>query len=262
MLPSAVKKIALNHNLNIFQPLSLRNQEACAYINAVRADAMIVAAYGLILPPAILALPRFGCINIHASLLPRWRGAAPIQRAILAGDRETGVTIMQMDEGLDTGDMLLQQAIPIHTEETAGELHDRLAQLGGELIVRALQSLPAPVRQDPALATYAPKLTREEAIINWREPAQLIARKVRAYNPFPGAASSCEGEPIKIWRARPLAALSGDPGTVLNSDAELVIACGEGALQVTELQRAGGRRLATAAFLAGHALPRGLRLPS
>jgi methionyl-tRNA formyltransferase len=258
--PSEVKKIALDQMLNIFQPVSLKDAEACAHIISEKADAMVVAAYGLILPPAILSLPRLGCINIHASLLPRWRGAAPIQRAILAGDRETGVTIMQMDEGLDTGDMLLQRAIPIGADETAGELHDRLARLGGELIVEALQTLPAPVPQDPALATYAAKLTREEALIDWGEPAEVIARKVRAYNPYLGAAASYLGEPLKIWRAHAVAA-GGEAGRVLSSaEGKLIIACGDGALQVEELQRAGGRRLGVAAFLAGHAIAPGARL--
>lgn len=261
-LPSEVKKYSLNQILNVYQPVSLKNGEACAHLAAAKADAMIVAAYGLILPKAVLAIPRLGCINIHASLLPRWRGAAPIQRAILAGDQETGVTIMQMDEGLDTGDMLLKRAIPIRAEETAGELHDRLASLGGELIVEALQDLPPPLKQDPALATYAPKLTKDEAVIHWQEPAAQIARKVRAYNPFPGASAALNGERIKIWRARPATA-TGEPGTVVESaPGKLLIACGEGALEVTELQRAGGKRLAVDAFLAGYAIARGARFSS
>lgn len=255
---SDVKYISINQILTLYQPTSLKSDEACAHLAAVKADAMIVAAYGLILPKAVLAIPRLGCINIHASLLPRWRGAAPIQRAMLAGDTETGVTIMQMDEGLDTGDMLLKRAIPIGAEETAGELHDRLARLGGELIVEALRALPSPVKQDSALATYASKLTKDEAIIRWPESAETIARKVRAYNPFPGASASLRGERIKFWRARPVAG-AGEPGEVLESSGRLVVACGQGALQVTELQRAGGKRLAAEAFLAGHAIARGTR---
>ncbi len=225
---------------------------------------MIVAAYGLILPKAILTVPRLGCINIHASLLPRWRGAAPIQRAILAGDAETGVTIMQMDEGLDTGDMLLKRNIAIGKHETAGELHDRLAVLGAELIVEALKNLPAAVKQNAAQATYAAKISKDEALINWREDAALIARKVRAYNPFPGALTTLPtlgGERLKIWRAQVALQGNGAPGTVCESaPGALIIACGQGAIEVQELQRPGGKRMTAAAYRAGFALAPGTRL--
>jgi methionyl-tRNA formyltransferase len=259
--PSNVKIIAQKHGLIIEQPLTLKNPAALELVASVRADAMVVAAYGLILPKAILAMPRLGCLNIHASLLPRWRGAAPIQRAILAGDTETGVTIMQMDEGLDTGDMLLKRALPISADETAGELHDRLAALGAQLIVEALGALPVPVRQDAALATYAAKISKAEAIVDWRDDAATIARKVRAYNPFPGALCALDGERVKLWRARVACGDAGapaTPGTVCAAEpGKLVIACGRGTLEILELQRAGGKRLPAAAFLAGHAIAPG-----
>ncbi|MBM3341639.1 MAG: methionyl-tRNA formyltransferase [Betaproteobacteria bacterium] len=260
--PSEVKKLAQRHGLGVEQPLTLKDAAAQASIAHADADAMIVAAYGLILPKAVLALPRLGCINIHASLLPRWRGAAPIQRAILAGDAETGITIMQMDEGLDTGDMLLRRATPIGSEETAGELHDRLAALGGELIVQALQHRPAPIKQDAALATYAAKITKEEALIDWRRDALSIQRQVRAYHPFPGALTTLNGERIKLARAR-VVALAGAPGVVCASaPGALVIACGSGAIEVTQLQRAGGKTMPTAAFLAGFAIAPGAQFGS
>ena len=244
---SAVKKIAQKQGLKVEQPLTLKTADACTLVAAAHADAMIVAAYGLILPKQILTIPRLGCINIHASLLPRWRGAAPIQRAILAGDADTGITLMQMDEGLDTGDILLQRAIPISEAETAGELHDRLAALGADLIVAGLQALPAPLQQDASQATYAAKITTPEALIDWHEDAAVIARKVRAYNPFPGAHTTRAGERIKIWRARVAEPESG----------ALVIPCGRGALSVLELQRAGGKRMTAEAFLAGITLAPG-----
>ncbi len=254
---SDVKKYALKQILKVEQPLTLKTADARDLIAAAKADAMIVAAYGLILPPEILAIPRLGCINIHASLLPRWRGAAPIQRAILAGDLDTGVTIMQMDAGLDTGAMLLKRAITIGENESAGELHDRLAVLGGELIVEALQNLPTPTPQDATLATYAAKLTKDEALIDWDESAIEIARRVRAYNPFPGAVATLGPERIKIWRAEMADHAAQAPGTLCsNAPDEIVIACGQGALKVLELQRAGGKRLAAATFLKGFLLKR------
>jgi methionyl-tRNA formyltransferase len=220
---------------------------------------MIVAAYGCILPKAVLEVPRLGCINIHASLLPRWRGAAPIQRAILAGDAETGISIMQMNEGLDTGEVLTRRAIAIGEQETAGELHDRLAVLGGQLVVEALADLPAATPQENAKATYAAKVTTAEAVINWRESSSQVLRKIRAFNPFPGASAQLAGERIKVWRAS-LAQASGEAATVCKADASgITIACGSGAINVTELQRAGGKRLPVNAFLAGHPLAPGSR---
>lgn len=263
LVPSEVKKISQKQMLKVQQPLTFKSTIAHNLIAEANADAMIVAAYGLLLPKSVLGLPRLGCINIHASLLPRWRGAAPIQRAILAGDRETGVTIMQMDEGLDTGDMLLKRAIGIGAEESTGELHDRLAVLGSQLIVEALQNLPVPVKQDASLATYAAKLTKDEAIVDWRDTAAQIALKVRAYNPFPGAVAVLNGERIKIWRARVAGQGSGTSGTICDSaPGTLTVACGQGAIEVLELQRAGGKRLPVATFLAGHPIARGTQFTS
>jgi len=263
LVPSEVKKTSQKQMFKLEQPLTLKSQIAHNLIAEAHADAMIVAAYGLLLPKTILALPRLGCINIHASLLPRWRGAAPIQRAILAGDHETGVTIMQMDEGLDTGDMLLKRAIDIGAEESAGELHDRLAFLGGELIVETLQNLPVPVKQDASLATYAAKLTKDEAMLDWHDTAAQIALKVRAYNPFPGAVAVLNGERIKIWRAQVAVHSSGKAGTICDSaPGTLIVACGQGAIEVLELQRAGGKRLPVATFLAGHPIARGTQFTS
>ncbi len=264
LAPSDVKLFAQKQLLTIAQPANLKTAAARDLIAAANADAMIVAAYGLILPPDILRIPPLGCINIHASLLPRWRGAAPIQRALLAGDVETGITIMQMDEGLDSGGILLQRALAIGVNESAGELQQRLAMLGGELIVQALRGLPAPVKQDAALASYAAKITKGEARIDWCESAIAIERKVRAYNPFPGALTALGSERIKIWRAEIANHVACAPGTVCTNAAdaphEIIIACGRGALKVLELQRAGGKRLATAPFLAGFPLARGARL--
>ena len=254
---SDVKKLSQNHRLTVEQPLTLKTNTGRDLIAAAvnnGAEAMIVAAYGLILPQAILALPPRGCINIHASLLPRWRGAAPIQRAILAGDTQSGITIMQMDAGLDTGGMLMKRAIPITDHETADQLHDRLATLGGELIVEALRTSPPPIAQDASQATYA----KDEAIIHWHESAVAIARKVRAYNPFPGALTTVGAERIKLWRAQVADHQALEPGNVCQAaPGELLIACGQGALSVQELQRAGGKRLATAAFLKGFPLIHG-----
>ncbi len=257
--PSAVKKHAQKHILTVEQPLTLKTDTAAALIAAAQADVMIVAAYGLILPQSVLQVPRLGCLNIHASLLPRWRGAAPIQRAILAGDTHTGITIMQMDEGLDTGGILAQKPLPIGADETAGELHDRLAALGAQMISEALNTNAAPIQQDGAHATYAAKITKEEAIINWTEDAATVHRKIRAFNPFPGALSVLGGERIKIWRAQ-LASGSGEPGAVCDAPpGQLQVACGSGAVSILELQRAGGKRLATAAFLGGYPITTGAR---
>jgi methionyl-tRNA formyltransferase len=263
---SAVKKYAQKQCIAVEQPLTLKVADVHVLLANARADAMIVAAYGLILPQQILAIPKLGCINIHASLLPRWRGAAPIQRAILAGDATTGITIMQMDQGLDTGGILLQRAIPIGADETAGELHDRLAILGAQLINEALNVLPAPVSQDDARACYAAKISKAEAMINWNEDATTIHRKIRAFNPFPGAVSVLGGERIKIWHAQPAAGDRGAaPGTVRASPSpagHLSVSCGSGALSILELQRAGGKRLSAAAFLAGFPVAAGARFDS
>jgi len=258
---SAVKQLALSRQLPVAQPLSLKDEAVLAQLAAVNTDVMVVAAYGLILPEAVLRLPRLGCLNIHASLLPRWRGAAPIQRAILAGDAETGITIMQMDAGLDTGAMLMTEAIPVAEEDTARTLHDKLAALGARLIVRALQEKTVAVPQDNARATYAAKITKAEARLDWNRPAAELARAIRAYNPVPGAYTTWHGQPLKLWCAEPVAAGAAVPGTVLQADAGgIVVATGDGALRLLELQRAGGKRLAAQPFLAGAALRPGERL--
>jgi len=259
--PSAVKRCAESLGFAIAQPRTLRDACTIEALAAQAADAMIVAAYGLILPREVLAIPRRGCINIHASLLPRWRGAAPIQRALLAGDRETGISIMQMDEGLDTGAVLLREAIPIAPDDTAQSLHDKLAALGARLIVKALAEPRDAVSQDDRAATYAAKIDKREALIDWRETAGTIERKVRAFNPVPGAATKYRGDVLKIWGASLAPDVRGEPGGVCAADERgIVVAAGEGALRVTELQRAGGRRLSAATFLAGSPLKPGERL--
>ncbi len=264
LTPSAVKAAAQARGLPVAQPASLKSPEAQAELAALQPDVMVVAAYGLILPQAVLDIPRRGCLNIHASLLPRWRGAAPIQRALLAGDVQTGITIMQMDAGLDTGAMLAKTVVPIRETDTAGSLHDALAAAGAQAIVAALSGLDGltPERQDAALATYAAKLGKEEAQLDWTQPATTLARAVRAYNPVPGAWTLLDGAPLKIWAAEATAG-AGLPGTVLRADAEgLVVAAGDGALALREIQPAGSKRMPAAAFLAGRPLAPGSRLGS
>jgi methionyl-tRNA formyltransferase len=267
---SPVKQFALDHGMAVAQPHSLRLDGRCpdeaaaarAAIEAARADVMVVAAYGLILPQWVLDQPRLGCLNIHASLLPRWRGAAPIHRAIEAGDAETGVTIMQMDAGLDTGDMLLVERLPIGADDTTGTLHDKLAALGGRLVVEALElAACGGLQRTPQPAeglTYAHKIEKPEAQVDWAQPAALIARRIRAFNPFPGATTGWQGEAIKLWQAQvdDTARTSGAaPGTVLAADGHgIVVQCGQGCLRLSELQRAGGKRLSAAEFLRGQAL--------
>lgn len=271
--PSAVKQFALEHGIAVAQPRGLRldgkypDDAAAARdaIAAARADAMVVAAYGLILPQWVLDAPRLGCLNIHASLLPRWRGAAPIHRAIEAGDAETGITIMQMDAGLDTGDMLLVQRVPIAADDTTATLHDKLAGLGGRMIVEALELAACgglrPVPQPAEGVSYAHKIEKSEAAVDWSLPADVIARRVRAFDPFPGASAVMAGETVKLWRAT-AARQEGTapPGTIVALDGRAVgVACGQGRLDITELQRAGGKRLAAADFLRGFALAPGMR---
>lgn len=261
---SPVKQLALQHDLPVLQPTTLKSAEIQQQLAAMQADVMVVAAYGLLLPQEVLDTPVHGCLNIHASLLPRWRGAAPIQRAILAGDRETGVTIMQMDIGLDTGDMLLKSACPIAADDTAQTLHDKLAGLGAEAIVTALQQLAqgslVPQCQDDAQATYAAKLSKAEAQINWSKDAAEIERAVRAYNPFPAAASSCNGTPIKIWRASLGGAAKGEPGTIMAIDKTgIMVACGNGSLRLEVLQRPNAKALPASQFIQGFALQPGDR---
>ncbi len=258
---SPVKQLALKHGLTLHQPSSLKSEVARQPIVDARSDIMVVAAYGLILPQAALDIPRLGCLNIHASLLPRWRGAAPIQRAILAGDDETGVTIMRMEAGLDTGPMLLKESLPIADTDSAGNLHDKLAEMGARLIVEALARLERGDRsgeiQPAEGVTYAAKLAKAEAVLDWRQAAIQLDRAVRAFNPFPGATAQIDGQAVKIWRAE-LAPGAGEPGLVLAAGAEgIVVACGEGALRLIELQKSGGKRLPAADFLHGFALKPG-----
>jgi len=262
--PGAVKKLALQRGLAIFQPDSLKTDGALARIEATSAEAMVVAAYGLLLPPRALAAARLGALNIHASLLPRWRGAAPIQRALLAGDRETGITIMQMDAGLDAGPMLAQHRLAIASQDDAGSLHDKLAALGAESIVRALAELEAgrlrPAAQPSEGITYAHKIATAEAEIDWTRPCAEIERQLRALRPAPGARTQLRGESLKLWSATCVSE-RGLPGTVLAADPTgVLVACGDGALRVSELQRAGGKRLAAADFLRGCPIAVGERL--
>ncbi len=269
MRESAVKRLARERGLPVEQPRTLRDPTVHERLRALQIDAMVVAAYGAILPPEVLAIPRHGCLNIHASLLPRWRGAAPIQRAIEAGDAETGVTIMQMDEGLDTGPMLLVERTPISDDDTAATVHDRLATLGARAIVDALESLERGTlvaRSQPAEGVrYAHKLAREDAAIDWTMPARSIVDRVRAFDPVPGATATLDdavGTKIKLWRAR---VGSGDaaggalPGAVLDAPGRLVVACGDGVVELLELQKSGGRRLPAGEFLRGFAIPAGAR---
>jgi len=285
MRESAVKRLALARGLPLEQPRALRDPSLHERLRALDADAMVVAAYGAILPAEVLAIPRHGCLNIHASLLPRWRGAAPIQRAIEAGDAETGVTIMQMDEGLDTGAMLLVVRTPITDNDTGGSVHDRLATIGARAIVDALAALERGERvatpQPEEGVTYARKLTRDDAAIDWTMPARSIVDRVRAFDPAPGATARLDdaaGTTIKVWRAARWSAGDANapapsavshpapdagcnesrdvsrsaPGTVLYVPGRLVVACGDGAVELLELQKPGGRRLAVGEFLRGY----------
>lgn len=274
---SPVKLTALQHGVPVAQPLSLRldgkypqdAEQARAALLAAQPDVMVVAAYGLILPQWVLDLPHLGCLNIHASLLPRWRGAAPIHRAIEAGDTHTGITIMQMDAGLDTGAMCLHQALAIGARDTTASLHDRLADMGAELIVQALQQAQAgtltATPQPAEGVTYAHKIEKHEAWLDWRLSAEQLDRRLRAFTPFPGGAMQYGDDVIKVWAAQPEAAadVQAAPGTVLQASAAgVLVACGSGALRLTQLQRAGGKRLGADDFLRGFALPVGSRLHS
>lgn len=261
---SPVKQCALAHNTPVAQPVSLRvdgkypdvAQQAHDLLLSTPHDVMVVAAYGLILPRTILDIPTHGCINIHASLLPRWRGAAPIHRAIEAGDEAAGVTIMQMEEGLDTGPMMLMDSLPITPDMTTGTLHDALATMGGRMIVEALANLSSlhVTPQPEEGVTYAAKISKDEALIDWTHSADVVARRIRAFNPFPGAYTRMADNNIKIWEAVPVARTGTDaPGQILSADAQggLVVACGEGALRITVAQKPGGKRLPVAEFLKG-----------
>ena len=274
--PSAVKQFAQAHGIPVAQPRSLRLDgkfpddaaQARQALQDARADAMVVAAYGLLLPQWVLDLPRLGCLNIHASLLPRWRGAAPIHRAIEAGDPQTGITIMQMDAGLDTGDMLLVERLAIEAADTTGSLHDRLAPLGARLIVEALELAACgglrPVPQPRDGVTYAHKIEKAEGRVDWTLPASAIERRMRAFDPFPGAHSDLAGETLKLWRGQVLPATIGaEPGTIVQAaPAGIDVATGDGTLRLLEVQRPGGKRLAVADLLRGMEIVPGRRFAS
>ena len=250
---SPVKALAQQHDIPVIQPPSLKPAEAQAELAALNPDLLIVVAYGLILPQAVLDIPAFGCINVHASLLPRWRGAAPIQRAIEAGDSQTGTTIMQMEAGLDTGPMLAIASVNIHPRMNASELHDRLAEAGVPLLISVLETLPAALAaaqpQDDSLATYAAKIDKAEAEVDWQLDAAVLARRIRAFNPFPVCWTRLGDQRIKLWEAEPCNA-DGEPGTIVDADsAGLTVACGSGGLRLTRLQFPGGKPLDVAALL-------------
>lgn len=260
--PSPVKQLALDHGIEVRQPEKLRDAAAQEALAALQADLMVVVAYGLLLPQAVLDAPRLGCINIHASLLPRWRGAAPIQRAILAGDDESGVTIMQMEAGLDSGPMLHILKTPILLDDTGGSLHDRLAELGARALLESLSGIAdgslRPQVQDDSLATYAKKLDKQESLIEWTLPADAIERQVRAFNPWPVAQCRFEGQVMRIWSARPLqtqAPAAAAPGSVVAAGkAGIDVATGSGLLRITQLQMPGKRVMSAADFLNAHSV--------
>jgi len=263
---SPVKQLALQHGVPVEQPPSLKDDEAQRVLAAYQADVMVVAAYGLILPRAVLSIPRYGCLNIHASLLPRWRGAAPIQRAIVAGDEETGITIMQMDAGLDTGDMLLKVHCPIAADDTGGSLHDKLAAMGAQAILTVLQQMAdgelTGEKQDDSQACYAHKLTKAEACIDWSQSAQHISRQIAAFNPWPVAYTEFDSKVLRLWRANVLESAHSDkaPGTVLVEDANgIQVVTGDGVLNISCLQLPGKKPQDVKDFLNAHSLA-GVRL--
>ncbi|USE36687.1 methionyl-tRNA formyltransferase [Endozoicomonas sp. SCSIO W0465] len=253
LMPSPVKSLALEHHIPVFQPTSLRNADAQKTLASLNADLMVVVAYGLILPQTVLDTPTLGCINVHGSILPRWRGAAPVQRAIEAGDTESGVTIMQMDAGLDTGDMLLKAFCPIHPTDTASDLHDRLIKVGQPALIQSLDNLADgnihPEKQDDNLANYAHKMSKEEARLDWQKSAQALERQIRAFNPWPVAITALDDTNIRVWEAMALEeSTSNTPGTLIRADKKgLDIACGQGdsksTLRIKRLQLAGSRAM-------------------
>ena len=253
--PPPIKKEIVKTRIPILQPARIKDQKATEQIRDFAPDVIVVVAYGQILPRDVLEIPCLACLNLHASLLPRWRGAAPIQATIAAGDCETGITAMYMDEGLDTGDILLQRRVEILPNDTGGSLHDRLAQIAPEALLESLRLLSAGnaprIVQDNARATYAPKLKREHGLIDWSESAEAIERKIRAYNPWPGAFMKVDHQNLKAFSAS-VVDLNGQPGELLRSDKDLIVATGEGALSLTEVQLEGKRRMIAAKFLRGH----------
>ncbi|MCO6412878.1 MAG: methionyl-tRNA formyltransferase [Thiogranum sp.] len=254
LVPGPVKQLALRHGTPVFQPANLNAAPAQGELAALRPDLMVVIAYGLILPQAVLDLPSLGCVNLHASLLPRWRGAAPIQRAILAGDPETGVCLMQMEAGLDSGPILAEARIPIREDETGGSLHDRLSQLAARLLATHLDDLEhnrlSPRPQDPTQVTYAGKLDKAEAVIDWRLDAVRLERQVRAFNPWPVAQTLYKNNVLRVWEAMAVVNCGGEPGTVVEADKQGIdVACGTGCLRLLQIQLPGGKRLGPRDFL-------------
>ena len=254
LTPSPVKQLALQHQLPVFQPASLKTSEARQQLAELRPDLMVVVAYGLILPQAVLDLPARGCVNLHASLLPRWRGAAPIQRAILAGDRQAGVCLMQMEAGLDSGPVLAEVRTDITDDDTGGSLHDRLSRLAADLLVGHLgdleQGVLEPVVQDESLVSYAGKLEKSEAVINWQQDAAQLERQVRAFNPWPVAQAKYQGQVLRVWNAKAIDSAAGMPGSVVAAGKQGIdVACGTGCLRLLTIQLPGGKRLSAADFL-------------
>ncbi len=252
---NVVKQMALDHDVPVYQPINFKSSEIRAALKQLGADLMVVAAYGLILPQSVLDTPEMGCWNLHGSLLPSWRGAAPVQRAIIAGDSVTGVTLMQMNAGLDTGDMLAAVQTLIETHDTGGSLHDRLAQLGATLLMDSLNERHAlnAEPQPEAGVSYAHKLSKAEALIDWQEPAELLARKVRAFNPWPVSHADLRGDHIRLWDAHALPEVGpGSPGNCHSDEDSLKVTTADGTLCITSLQRAGGKRLSARDFLNGN----------
>lgn len=252
---SPVKQLAIRHELPVFQPISFKQPADQAILHTLKPDLMVVAAYGLLLPPAVLSIPRLGCLNVHVSLLPRWRGAAPIQHAILAGDSLSGVTIMQMDAGLDTGDILSLHPCTIELNETSETLHHRLAEIGANALMKTLHDLEKgkiiPQKQDPTHATYASKISKQDAKITWSDPAEHIDRQIRAFYPWPIAHTLIDNQPLRIFSAKPLSTSTHSlPGTIIQSNAEGIdVACGTGVLRLLEIQLPGGKRMSVSSLL-------------
>jgi methionyl-tRNA formyltransferase len=265
LLPPPTKVIALEHNIPVFQPINFKSQESIDELAALQPDIMIVVAYGLLLPESVLSIPKYGCINVHASTLPRWRGAAPIERAIEAGDSQTGVTIMQMDKGLDTGDMLLHESIPITTETTGDRLRAQMSAIGADLLIKTLDQVAAhslnPIKQDDSLATYAKKILKNDACIDWQLDCQQIDQKIRAFNSHSVCFTELETKRLKIWEAKPIhEPHQGKPGEILAVDKSgILVACGQGQLSIQKIQLPGGKAINIHALLNGnkHLLTKG-----